>query len=179
MAELITIARPYAKAAFDVARDAGKLAEWSAALARLAVVVSHDEVKTLLSSPRHTADAVAEFVSGLGGDELGSDGQSFVRLLASNHRLAALPDIAGLFETMKTMAENAIDVELTSVVPVSEQYQQQLSTALRERLGRDVRLHCKLDETLLGGAVIRAGDLVIDGSVRSGLNKLASSLAGG
>ena len=103
-------------------------------------------------------------------------GQNFIGLLADNDRLAYLPEIAMEFEHLRAEAEKIVDVDVTSAIALDEPQQQKIAAAMRERLGRNVRLHCEIDESLLGGAVVRAGDLVIDGSLRGRLDRLAGAL---
>ncbi|MFK8016947.1 MAG: F0F1 ATP synthase subunit delta [Gammaproteobacteria bacterium] len=177
MAELTTLARPYAKAAFEFANENGALDAWSSALGFLAQVVDNDSVQTMIGNPATSDGELLKMFEAVAGDQLNEHSTNFLRLLMENNRLEVLPDIAALFEVMKSEAEGAVDVEVTSVEPVSEDYKTQLGDALRKKLGRDVRLNFSLDETLIGGALVRAGDLVIDGTVRGRLNQLTGALA--
>ena len=176
MADRITIARPYAKAAFNEARERGQLAPWAQALATAAQVVRDPRVEPLLDNPRVTPAQLAQLVTDIAGADLGEDGRNFVLTLAENHRLGNLPEIATLFNELKDAAEGIADVTVTSATPLDARQQQTLSTALAKRLKREVRLHCETDPTLIGGAVVRAGDLVIDGSLRARLTRMAYEL---
>jgi F-type H+-transporting ATPase subunit delta len=173
MAERITTARPYAKAVFALARKSNKLAETSAALSRAAETVADPRVHALLGSPHVTALQLAELVNGVVGNELDENGRNFVSLLAQNRRLGFLPEIAALFEQMKAEVENAVDVEVTAASKLTPDQESRYAAALQKKLGRQVRLHTKVDGSLLGGAVLKAGDLVIDGSIKGRLERLA------
>ena len=176
MAERTTTARPYAKAIFALARKANKLAETSAGLIRSAEVVADPRVHALLGSPHVTATQLAQLVTGIAGDTLDEHGRDFVTLLAQNRRLGFLPEIAALFEQMKSEVENTVDVEVTAASPLSADQESRYAAALQKKLGRNVRLRTKVDGSLLGGAVLRAGDLVIDGSIKGRLERLATEL---
>jgi F-type H+-transporting ATPase subunit delta len=176
MADKTTIARPYARAAFEEAKGAQQLAPWSDALRTGAEVVKDSRVQNLLGNPHVTPTQLAELVSGIAGNGLGDDGRNFVRTLAENRRLGYLPEISKLFDQLKDAAEGVVDVTVTSAAPIDEQQQRVLAEALRRRLKRDVRLHTQTDAALIGGAVLRAGDLVIDGSLRTRLEQIAYEL---
>ncbi len=176
MAEAATIARPYAKAAFQFARDSRELAAWSDALRRAAGMVADARVIGALTSPKLSDERFVTFFGGLGGAAVDANWKNFVRILADNKRLGVLPDIASQYEILRADFENEVDVQVTSAVPLGEGHLAKLAAALKRRLKREVRIHTALDATLLGGAVIRAGDLVIDGSLAGGLQKLASEL---
>jgi len=176
MAERTTTARPYAKAIFALARKGNQLAATSASLIRAAEVVADPRVHALLGSPHVTAPQLAEFVAGVTGPGLDEYGRNFIALLAQNRRLGFLPEIAALFEQMKADVENAVDVEVTSATALSADQERRYAAALQKKLGRSVRLHTKVDGALLGGAVLKAGDLVIDGSIKGRLERLATEL---
>lgn len=176
MAERITVARPYAKALFELAFAHKKLDDWSQALALAAAVVADERVRKLLTSPHVTTEQLADLVIGIAGDTLDAEGKNFIRVLASNRRLGLLPEIAIIFGKLKADAENAVDVTVTSAAPLDGEQQRKYVAALRQRLKRDVRLHCEVDPAVLGGAILRADDLVIDGSLRGRLDRLATEL---
>ena len=175
-ADNTTIARPYAKAAFEESREKGRLAEWSEGLAIAAQVVRDPRVARLLGNPQVTAPELAQIVTDIAGAKLGGDGRNFLLALAENHRLGALPEIAALYDEMKNAAEGIADVTVTSATPLDGAQRERLTAALARRLKRRVRLTCEVDPKLLGGAVLRAGDLVIDGSLRSRLERMAYEL---
>lgn len=176
MAEAATVARPYAKAAFMAARDTQALEGWSEALRFGAAFIAHSQVPDLLTNPKVTDDALVAMFAGLGGLEIDARWQNFVRLLARNKRLALMAEIAAQYETLRAQYENELDVEVTSAVALSAAHQAKLAAALQQRFKRGVRLHLGIDSSLLGGAVIRAGDLVIDGSIHGRLERLADAL---
>ena len=176
MAERATVARPYAKAAFEYAHDAHALAAWSQALATASEIVADPRVAELTKNPSLTAADLAGLVIDVAGAKLDAGMQNFVRVLAENHRLLLLPEIAAHYEQFRSAVENTVDVEVTSAVPLNETQAQKLEQALSTRLKRQVRMKTAVDSTLLGGAVVRAGDLVIDGSLKGRLERLATEL---
>jgi F-type H+-transporting ATPase subunit delta len=175
MAELSTLARPYAKAAFEYAMEAGDLQGWSDSLGTASSVAKQSSVDQLLSSPSSTSAEQAAALTGICGESLGSAGKNFICILSENRRLKLLPQIAHQFEIMKANQEKAIEVDVVSAQPLDEEQQEKLTQALSKKLERKVNMQVSLDKSLLGGAVIRAGDTVIDGSIRGRLTKLAES----
>jgi len=176
MADKSTIARPYARAAFEEARERKRLEPWSQALHAAAAVVADPRVVALLGNPRVTPEELAQLVSGIAGSKLGEEGGNFVRTLAANRRLAVLPQIAARFDELKDAAEGVADVTVTSAAPLDAGQRKTLAAALEKRLKRTVRLHFATDAALIGGAVVRSGDLVIDGSLRTRLERIAYEL---
>ena len=174
MAERITTARPYAKAIFALARKGNTLGATSTGLQRAATVVVDPAVHDLLGSPHVTPAQLAGLVNDVAG--LDENGRNFVSLLAQNRRLGFLPEIAALFEQMKAEVENAVDVEVVAASALTSEQESRYAAALQKKLGRQVRLHTKVDSSLLGGAVLKAGDLVIDGSLKGRLDRLATEL---
>jgi F-type H+-transporting ATPase subunit delta len=177
MAEILTIARPYAQAAFLFADSHQALKAWSRMLEFLAVVAADPEMTALIENPRLTEEQLAELFIGIGADRLDDNCHNFIRLLAENRRLKLLPEIAALFEIQRREAEKSIRAELITAFPATAAQQAAVTAALKQRLGRDIELVCTTDASLLGGAIIRAGDLVIDGSVRGKLERLGNSLS--
>jgi F-type H+-transporting ATPase subunit delta len=178
VAERATIARPYAKAAFEYARAANATAPWSRGLKTAAAIVADGRVAALTKSPKLSAADVVSLVDDVAGADLDARMQNFVSVLAENHRLLLLPEIAAHYEELRSEVENTVDVEVISAVPINHEQQQKLSAALSARLKRKVRMQNTVDATLLGGAVVRAGDLVIDGSLKGRLERLATDLTG-
>lgn len=177
MAERATIARPYAKAAFEYARGAHAFGEWSQGLRVSAEIVADPRARALVTDPELTAAEIADFIIGVAGAKLDAGMQNFVRLLAENHRLLLLPEIAEQYAVLRAAAENTIDVEVVSAVALDAGQKEKLAAALSKRLKRTVRMQNSVDSTLLGGAVVRAGDLVIDGSLKGRLELLGTELA--
>jgi len=183
MADNNTIARPYAQAVFELAHQAGELAAWSESLEVARQLLSDGEVFAYLGDPAFNDAQRLDFLTGLfdkGGAKLlaGTDkrGTNFLKLLLEYGRVPVLPEISEHFETLKAEIENVVDVVVTSASPISQGQRETMSKALRERLGREVNLETEIKEDLIGGAVIRAGDVVIDGSLRARLDGLANAL---
>jgi len=179
MAENLTLARPYAKAAFELARDKDVFDAWSQALKLLAALAGDASVQAMLTSPKATPALRAAVVAELcakAGKALDPLQTNFVKLLAENRRLPLLPEIAADYERLRAEAENTLEVELRAALPVPAEEHARIGEALKKKLGRRIELKYVEDKTLIGGAVIRAGDLVIDGSVRGKLGRLAVAL---
>jgi F-type H+-transporting ATPase subunit delta len=181
MAENAAVARPYAQAIFELAQQSGQLAAWSDALHVAGAVVSDRKIAGLIGAPDTDSDKLAGLIVELslqaaaGVDP--AQAANLVRLLAENRRLPVLPDIATAFDALKADVENRVDVTLTAATAIDEAQQARFAEALKKRFGRDVSMKFVLDESLIGGARIQADDLVIDGSVSTGLEKLATALA--
>jgi F-type H+-transporting ATPase subunit delta len=176
MADRLTVARPYARAAFAEAQAQRRLDAWSQTLRIAAEVVRDPRVAALLDNPRVTPEQLARLVTGIAAGGLGETGANFLGTLAANHRLGLLPEIAALFDNLKDEALGVADVTVTSAAALDEARRRKLAAALEQRLQRSVRLHCNTDPALIGGAVLRAGDLVIDGSLRARLERIAYEL---
>jgi F-type H+-transporting ATPase subunit delta len=177
MAELSTLARPYAKAAFDVARGAKDLDGWSIALALTAAVSKQSVVVKLLESPSLTTDQKATVLTDLCGDEINAKVKLFISVLAENKRLGLLASIQELYESLKAKQEKFCEVEITSAFELDDKVSFALAEKLKTVLESDITLNTAIDSSLLGGVTIRAGDIVIDGSIKGRLNKLAESFA--
>jgi F-type H+-transporting ATPase subunit delta len=177
MAEKATIARPYAKAAFEAAREHNALERWSKVLATASSVVQDERVAQLLSSPRVTPEQLSGLIADIVGGDLDEQTRNFLATLAGNRRLALLPEIASMYEGLRAEAENIADVQVVSAVELSDAQKQRLTSALKQRLKREVRLHCEVDASLIGGAIVRAGDFVIDGSLKARLDRLAVEMS--
>lgn len=177
MAQLTTLARPYAKAAFATAESSGQLAAWSQALQTLAAVVVQPQVQNFLGNPSNTANMQAQALIEICGDALSGAVQNFVQVLAANKRLPLLAEIVALFEQLKAERERTVDVNVLSAFPVDAATEDQLTAVLKQKLQRDVKLSTTVDRSLIGGVVIRAGDTVIDNSIRGRLNKLSEAMS--
>ena len=176
MAELSTLARPYAKAAFEYARDNNALPVWSEQLATAAAVTQDSAMGAVLNDPALTAEQQARTLSDVCGDTLNAEARNFVAILASNKRLPLLPEIHSLFDQYKANQEKSVDVEVVSAFDLADATRDKLAAVLGKKLEREVKVRTSTDKNLLGGVLIRAGDLVIDGSVRGRLNKLAEAM---
>ena len=184
MADSSTVARPYAKALFDLASAKRQLAEWSAALRAAAAVVANADAKRALANPALDEPARATLVGSIassvkGGELLASgEGKNLLQVLAENDRLTALPEIAAQFDALKADAENKVNVTVTSATAVDGTLAEQIKHALQQKLKRTVELTLAVDPSLIGGAIIQADDMVIDGSVRTRLQRLTEKLVG-
>jgi len=177
MSDNAITARPYAQAVFELARDEGRFPHWSEVLRRLADLAGQEQVSALFSHPKVGRDDIAAILIEGCGDLLNDAGKNLVHLLVRNGRLVALEDIAEQFENLRAGEEQTINAQVESALPVSEAHQQKIAQALEKKLGRKVTLKVSTDASLIGGAVIRAGDLVIDGSVKARLEKLAAAVS--
>jgi F-type H+-transporting ATPase subunit delta len=184
MADLSTVARPYAKALFDLASAERKLGEWSAALRAAAAVAANADARRALANPKlddaSRAALVVDVAGAVKGGELlkSAQGTNLLKVLAENDRLTALPEIAAQFDALKGEAENKVNVTVTAATAVDGALAEQIKKALEQRLGRAVELTVAVDASLIGGAVIQADDMVIDGSVRTRLQRLTEKIVG-
>lgn len=182
MSDTGTIARPYAQALFEIAIAEDALTQWSEVLTALAGIVIDEDGRAFLSRPDLSVEASAEFVTAVGVDAGVADlvrserGQNLIRLLVENGRIMVLPDISARFDALKADAENTVKVTLVTATDADSDVAERIVGSLEKKLGRKVQLELELDGDLLGGAVIRADDMVIDGSVKSKLRQLAESL---
>ena len=175
MSELTTIARPYAKAAFDFAVEKGALDQWSQMLTFATEVTKNKEIKELLSGSA-SADKLAEIFIAVCGEQFDEHAQNLLRVMAENGRLKALPDVCEEFLALKHELEKVMDVEVLSASKLTKEQLANISSKLEKRLERKVNLNCSVDEALLGGVIIRAGDLVIDNSTRGQIDRLSDAL---
>jgi len=176
MAENSTIARPYAQAAFDIANEKGDLKSWSDMLQLIAAVASDTVLSDMISNPSIEREKIVEIIVDVCGDNLNDLAKNFVKVLAENGRLNVATEIAQGYEGHRAEAEKTVEAEVTSAFPLSDAQIKSMTEALKKRLGREVTLNTSIDETIVGGAIIRAGDLMIDGSVSGQLDKLATTL---
>ncbi len=183
MAHSYAVARPYARAVFDLAREQQALAGWSAFLATAAATAAEPALAAQLDAPGVDRERLAGLIGEICSRDpdaaavaATAEAHNFLRLLAANRRLAVLPDIAAAFEALRAAAENRLNVVLTAATAVDEAQLARIAEALKRRFGREIQLRFELDESLIGGARLKAEDHVIDGSVRTRLAKLASAL---
>lgn len=170
------IARPYAQAVFELAKESGRFDDWSRHLALLSEIAENPDFAPLISDPRINRDQILDVVLEIAGDNLDDQAKNFIKILSHYRRLSALPLIASQYESLRAEDEGIIEAELEAAFELDENQRVSLAEALQNRLGRKVRLSSRVNENLIGGAVVRAGDWVIDGSIRARLNKLSSSL---
>jgi len=177
MSEAITIARPYAQAAFEEAQKLSDLKGWAEALRSLAEAVCYPEVRAVVASPRVAKPQLESLMEGLLGGQVKAQQRNFIRILVDNQRLLVLPEIAAIFEALRAEAEKSVNVVVDSAFELSAAQQEKIIASLKARMGREIKLVCKVNKELLGGVVIRAGDKVIDGSARTRLGEMATALA--
>ncbi|GLS84793.1 F0F1 ATP synthase subunit delta [Paraferrimonas haliotis] len=175
MAELNTIARPYAKAAFDFAVENKSVDEWQQMLTFAAMVSENDAIAGMLSGTI-AAEKLAEIFNQVCGEQVNEHGQNLIKVMAENGRLQTLPAVAELFADYRNEWAKEVEAEVVSATELSAAQQQQISDSLEKRLARKVKLNCSINAELVAGVVIKAGDLVIDGSVRGKLERLADNL---
>jgi len=187
MADNNTIARPYARACFEVAQQENALDEVAASLAVGRELMRDGQVEKFLANPALSNDARLNFLTDLFRSADGENsvfggksehGLNVLKLLLEYRRIGVFPEIADHFDALKADAENTVDVTVTSATSLNAEQEQAITAALRERLGRNINLSTRIDENLIGGAVIRAGDVVIDGSLRGRLEGLTNALIG-
>lgn len=172
----ITLARPYATAAFREAREKNNLPDWLDMLTSAALVIQDPQVANYLTDPRITPEHWGKFITDICQSVLTDTGANFLKLLAENRRLALLPTISNLFADYYAEHEQRATAYVTSAFPLTESEQKQMEASLQIRFKRSITLECDVDPSLIGGAVIRLGDHIIDGSVRNSLKQLALTL---
>lgn len=177
MSEAITTARPYAQAAFDEAHKQAALKPWSEMLLSLAEAVMHPEVRALAANPKVTRKQLDGLMEGLLGSGASAQQHNFLRVLVDNQRVLLLPEIAAIFEALRAEAEKTVNVVVDSAFELSAAQQERIAGSLKKRMGREIKLVCKVNKELLGGIVIRTGDKVIDGSARTRLGEMSNALA--
>ncbi|BAX51420.1 F0F1 ATP synthase subunit delta [Photobacterium damselae subsp. piscicida] len=175
MSELATIARPYAKAAFDFAVEKNTLAPWAEMLLFASEVAENDTMQDILHSG-YAADKLSEIFVAVCGEQLDEHGQNLLKVMAENGRLKALPDVYHEFMLLKNELEKTVEAVVVSAIELNDAQRDAIEAKLSTRLERKVKLSCSVDETLIAGVVIRAGDLVIDNSVRGKLARLSDTL---
>ena len=175
MSEFITVARPYAKAAFDFAVEHQSIDRWQDMLTFAAEVTKNEQMAELLSGAL-APETLAESFIAVCGEQLDESGQNLIRVMAENNRLNALPDVLEQFIHLRAASEAISEVEVTSANALSDEQLTKISAAMEKRLSRKVKLNCKIDKSVMAGVIIRAGDRVIDGSERGHLERLADVL---
>jgi len=176
MAEKTTIARPYAQATLALAKEHNALQQWSDMLQYASVVAADEDMAALIASPKLSSEQLAGLFLDICGDKLNEHGKNLIRVLAANDRLDIIAEITALFEIERARSEGMVEAQVVSAVELSDAQKSGITESLKKRLGRDVTLNCSVDAAIVGGAIIRAGDVVIDGSVTGKLQKLATAL---
>ncbi len=176
MSDFTTAARPYANAVYDLAKETGALDSWSDALSNLAAVVADEEMQKLLGSPDTGAQEKSDLIIQIMGDRLTEQQQNLVKLMAENGRLMSMSNVLDQFEVARAKAENKIDAEVISAFELTAEQTDELANTLKNKLGCEITLTTSIDESLIGGVVIKAGDTIIDASMKSQLDSLALSL---
>jgi F-type H+-transporting ATPase subunit delta len=177
MAESITIARPYAKAAFEAAKGKDALTAWSDMLTYSSAIATDENMSVVLDHPALTSEQKAQVFIDSCGENLNAETKNFISVLAENDRIGLLPEIAQLFEAFKAQLEMSVDVEVESAFELGGEQQDKLAEALSKKLDRKVVVTSTVNESLIGGAIIRTKDLVIDASVRGKIAKLAEAIS--
>jgi len=177
MSDMTTAARPYARAIFELAKAGSTQDKWTEVLAMLSAVINNADMREALDSPELSAEQKGELLIDVCNDALNDENRNAIKLLAENNRLNLLPDIAELFEGFRAEDESKVEATVTSAFPLTDAQQTAIAAALKKKLGCDITLIMQTDATLIGGVVIRAGDLVIDGSTQARLSALAQSLS--
>lgn len=175
MPKLVTVARPYAKAAFEFAVEHQAVTHWQAMLTFCAEASLNERIAELLSGTV-VPEKLAETFIAVCGEELDAAGQNLIRVMAENERLTVLPDVLKQFILLRAAQEATVEVDVLSASTLKEEQLAKINAAIEQRLSRKVKLNCKIDKSVIAGVVIRAGDMVIDGSVRGRLERLAELL---
>ena len=173
-----TIARPYAKAVFEQAREEGNMDGWSTLLGTLAAIVREPQMRLILSNPKVSHAKLLELVSSVYGGKLSASATNFIRVLIKSNRLRFAGQIAELFEQKRADAEGRIDIDVISAYELDSEQAKKIAEAMGRRTGRKVNIASVVDKSLIGGMIIRAGDSVIDASLRGRLNRLRNELIG-
>jgi len=177
MSEYTTQARPYAKAAFEVAQAESKQAEWSDALQFIDAVVCNDDFVAVIDNPSMGAEAKGDILVDICGDKLSETQKNFIKVMAENSRLMLMPEIVVLYEALRATAENTVEATAIAAYALSDAQVQSMTDALKKKLGCDVTLTTEVDSSLIGGVIIRAGDLVIDGSTQAKIGSLTQAVS--
>ena len=177
MLEKATIARPYAEAAFDQALEEGKLTDWSAMLNLLAIVIADENMRGVIHSPKLDSEQLHQFIIGICGDKLDQSGKNFVRILVDADRIGLASEVFNIFEQKRAAAEGISEVDVVSAFPLDDSQIKVISDSISKRTGKKVDVNTEEDKDLIGGVIIKAGDSVIDASLRGRLKELNSVFA--
>ncbi|MGZ5119901.1 MAG: F0F1 ATP synthase subunit delta [Burkholderiales bacterium] len=177
MAELVTVARPYAEAAFRLAVEKGNLAQWSQMLGHMEGIVQDEQFSERIGDPNVHEGGLEGLILGALGERLDGQGRNFVQVLVQNRRLELVPHIRALYEELRREHEGVLEARIVSALPISDEQVRQVLAALEKKYGRKVNAQVEVDPALIGGARIVVGDKVIDATVRGRLDAMAAALA--
>lgn len=176
MSELATLARPYAEAAFKKAKETGNSQEWSDALAFLSAAIQDTDLSAIINNPKVSEDRLVQLMQEICQDQVKGEGLNFLKLLIENSRLYLAPQIAELFESYKAEDEGYVDVDVITAYALTKAEEKSFASSLKKKLNKDVNIHASVDNSLIGGFLVRAGDSVIDGSISGQLQQLAKRI---
>ena len=176
MSELLTLARPYAEAVFKRAIETKATSDWSEMLVFLSVVMQDKEMLAIIANPKVSQEQLTSLLLDICQDQLKEEGENFLKLLIENDRLILAPQISELYESYKAEHEGYIDVEVTSAYALTKEEQNKFSTTLKKILDKEIHITTSIDKSLIGGFLAKAGDKVIDGSIKGQLQQLAKIL---
>lgn len=176
MAEAITVARPYAVAAWKHAEAEGKVDLWADMLEFMANIVRDETMARIVADPRVDIDRLTQLMLDICGGRINEIAENFVKLLAENGKLSLMPEISSVFLALKSEAGGAVDATLLAAYPVNAKFEQAIASAMQKKLNREVKFTTEEDKSLLGGVIVRVGDMVIDASVRGQIESLATEL---
>ncbi|HHJ20147.1 MAG TPA: F0F1 ATP synthase subunit delta [Gammaproteobacteria bacterium] len=177
MSELVTTARPYARAVFELAEKDDSVKYWSEQLGFMSAIAADPDMQAVLDNPKLSWQQAADLFIQVCGEEVDDQGSNLIKLMAENGRLPVLPEVFALFEQMRSEGEGVVEAEIISAYKVRKNQEAAIAKALMKRLGKSVKLTSRIDKSLMGGAIIRAGDLVIDGSLKGQLDKISGALS--
>ena len=177
MSSLTTLARPYAKAAFELAQADNGLAQWEEMLSLAGTLASDDAMAGLLDSPQVGSTQAVQILTGAAGDAFNDRFRDFLSVLAANGRVQLLPEVVRLFKNLRAEAEKRLSVRVVSAIALEDDQAERMKAALARRFEREIELVSEIDPSVIGGAVVYAGDQVIDGSLRGRLQQLSNNLS--
>ena len=176
MSELATLARPYAAAVFKRAKETQATANWSQSLAFMSAVLKNEDISVVIDNPKVSKQRLSALMLDICQEHVNQENENFLKLLVLNNRLGLLPSIAELFEAYKAEDEGYVEVEVSTAYALSKDAKQDVTTTLEKTLGKKIHMNVTVDKSLIGGILVRAGDRVIDGSIRGRLQQLAKRL---
>lgn len=177
MSDLSTAARPYAKAVYELASENNDTGKWSESLAYLSVVCNDEQVKTRLDDPTISREKIADLLISICGDKVDAQGGNLIKLMSESGRLSLMSEVTEIYEELVASSKGMIDAKMVSAFEVTDAQKESVIASLKKRFNKEVRLEVSVDADLIGGAVITAGDLVIDGSVKGRMAKMSTTLA--